>query len=73
MKDEEIQSYLLQLVQVEKNSNLIILFNIQMINITYVNKALKYESYINNELSKFLLFKALRNQRIGLDFYWHLK
>jgi glycosyltransferase involved in cell wall biosynthesis len=38
-----------------------------------LNKAIKNESYMNNELSKFLLYRALRNQRIGSSFYWILK
>ncbi len=50
MKDEEVQQYLLQLVQTLKN-----------------------EPYYDNELSRFLLKRALRSQRIGFDLFWQLK
>ncbi|KAJ6633486.1 Phosphatidylinositol 4,5-bisphosphate 3-kinase catalytic subunit beta isoform, partial [Pseudolycoriella hygida] len=48
--DEQLQLYLLQLVQ-----------------------AIKHESYINCELVKFLLERALKNQRIGHYLFWHLR
>jgi phosphatidylinositol-4,5-bisphosphate 3-kinase len=50
MKNEDIQTYLLQLVQ-----------------------AIKNESYYDNDLSKFLLRRALESQRLGFDLFWNLK
>ncbi len=50
MKNEDIRTYLLQLVQ-----------------------AIKNESYYDNDLSKFLLKRALETQRLGFDLYWNLK
>jgi phosphatidylinositol-4,5-bisphosphate 3-kinase catalytic subunit alpha/beta/delta len=50
IKDEDLQLYLLQLVQ-----------------------AIKHESYLYCDLVKFLLLKALSNQRIGHFLFWHLR
>ncbi|KAK6177652.1 hypothetical protein SNE40_015711 [Patella caerulea] len=36
-------------------------------------QALKYEPYLENPLTSFLLKRALLNQRIGNFFFWHLK
>ena len=36
-------------------------------------QVLKYESYLECELVKFLLQRALRNQRIGHYFFWLLR
>uniref|UniRef100_A0A8C9WA18 Phosphatidylinositol 3-kinase catalytic subunit type 3 n=1 Tax=Scleropages formosus TaxID=113540 RepID=A0A8C9WA18_SCLFO len=36
-------------------------------------QVLKYEQYLDNPLVRFLLKKALTNQRIGHFFFWHLK
>ncbi|XP_075914560.1 phosphatidylinositol 4,5-bisphosphate 3-kinase catalytic subunit alpha isoform-like [Petromyzon marinus] len=36
-------------------------------------QVLKYEQYLDNPLARFLLRKALTNQRIGHFFFWHLK
>ncbi|KAJ7418588.1 phosphatidylinositol 4,5-bisphosphate 3-kinase catalytic subunit alpha isoform-like protein [Pitangus sulphuratus] len=36
-------------------------------------QVLKYEQYLDNQLVRFLLKKALTNQRIGHFFFWHLK
>eukprot|EP00037_Helgoeca_nana_P032940 m.416038 g.416038 ORF g.416038 m.416038 type:complete len:1031 (+) comp29813_c0_seq1:105-3197(+) len=36
-------------------------------------QVLKYEPYLNNDLSKFLLERALGNQRIGHYFFWYLR
>uniref|UniRef100_A0A8C2AVU1 Phosphatidylinositol-4,5-bisphosphate 3-kinase, catalytic subunit alpha n=1 Tax=Cyprinus carpio TaxID=7962 RepID=A0A8C2AVU1_CYPCA len=36
-------------------------------------QVLKYEQYLDNTLVRFLLKKALTNQRIGHFFFWHLK
>uniref|UniRef100_G3NS42 phosphatidylinositol-4,5-bisphosphate 3-kinase n=1 Tax=Gasterosteus aculeatus aculeatus TaxID=481459 RepID=G3NS42_GASAC len=36
-------------------------------------QVLKYEQYLENPLARFLLKKALTNQRIGHFFFWHLK
>ncbi|XP_067828170.1 phosphatidylinositol 4,5-bisphosphate 3-kinase catalytic subunit alpha isoform isoform X3 [Heptranchias perlo] len=38
-----------------------------------VAQVLKYEQYLDNPLGRFLLKKALTNQRIGHFFFWHLK
>lgn len=48
--DDQLQLYLLQLVQ-----------------------AIKHESYIHCDLVKFLLERALKNQRIGHYLFWHLR
>ncbi|KAH8381475.1 hypothetical protein KR093_005397 [Drosophila rubida] len=36
-------------------------------------QAIKHESYLENDLVIFLLERALRNQRIGHYFFWHLR
>ncbi|XP_035996739.1 phosphatidylinositol 4,5-bisphosphate 3-kinase catalytic subunit alpha isoform isoform X1 [Fundulus heteroclitus] len=36
-------------------------------------QVLKYEQYLDSPLARFLLKKALTNQRIGHFFFWHLK
>ncbi|KAM6909112.1 phosphatidylinositol 4,5-bisphosphate 3-kinase catalytic subunit alpha isoform [Xenentodon cancila] len=36
-------------------------------------QVLKYEMYMDNPLARFLIKKALTNQRIGHFFFWHLK
>lgn len=36
-------------------------------------QAIKHESYLENDLVLFLLERALRNQRIGHYFFWHLR
>ncbi|XP_075764519.1 phosphatidylinositol 4,5-bisphosphate 3-kinase catalytic subunit alpha isoform-like isoform X2 [Pelodiscus sinensis] len=36
-------------------------------------QVLKYEQYLDNPLARFLLRKALTNQRIGHFYFWHLK
>jgi phosphatidylinositol-4,5-bisphosphate 3-kinase len=36
-------------------------------------QVLKYEPYMDNELSKLLLKRALRNRTIGHGFFWYLK
>lgn len=36
-------------------------------------QALKYEPYLDNCLTRFLLKRALLNQRIGQFFFWHLR
>ena len=38
-----------------------------------VFKALKYESYLNSPLARFLLKRAFRNKRIGHFLYWNLR
>ncbi|KAI7793942.1 hypothetical protein IRJ41_011090 [Triplophysa rosa] len=37
------------------------------------SSVLKYEMYLDNPLARFLIKKALTNQRIGHFFFWHLK
>lgn len=36
-------------------------------------QVLKYESYLENSLAKFLIRRALSNRKIGHFFFWHLK
>ncbi|XP_065176663.1 phosphatidylinositol 4,5-bisphosphate 3-kinase catalytic subunit alpha isoform-like [Sycon ciliatum] len=36
-------------------------------------QVLKYESYLNCDLGKFLLSRALKNQKIGHFLFWHLR
>ncbi|XP_041479638.1 phosphatidylinositol 4,5-bisphosphate 3-kinase catalytic subunit alpha isoform-like isoform X2 [Lytechinus variegatus] len=38
-----------------------------------VAQVLKYESYLDNPLARFLLKRSLYNQRIGHFFFWHLR
>ncbi|XP_074797271.1 phosphatidylinositol 4,5-bisphosphate 3-kinase catalytic subunit alpha isoform-like isoform X2 [Natator depressus] len=38
-----------------------------------VAQVLKYEQYLDNPLARFLLRRALTNQRIGHFYFWHLK
>ena len=47
-----------------KDESLIFLFSFQ---------ALKFEPYLDNAISRFLLKRSLLNQRIGQQFFWHLK
>lgn len=36
-------------------------------------QVLKYESYLDCELTKFLLERALSNRKIGHFLFWHLR
>eukprot|EP00053_Salpingoeca_punica_P012500 m.111953 g.111953 ORF g.111953 m.111953 type:complete len:1024 (-) comp15963_c0_seq1:1685-4756(-) len=36
-------------------------------------QVLKFESYLNNDLARFLLRRALRNQRVGHFLFWYLR
>lgn len=36
-------------------------------------QVLKYESYLDCELTKFLLDRALANRKIGHFLFWHLR
>lgn len=36
-------------------------------------QAMKYEPYLDNPLTQFLVKRSLRSQRIGNAFFWHLK
>ena len=36
-------------------------------------KVLKYESYLDNALGRFLLKRALKNKTIGHYLFWHLR
>ncbi|XP_074980144.1 phosphatidylinositol 4,5-bisphosphate 3-kinase catalytic subunit alpha isoform isoform X3 [Caretta caretta] len=38
-----------------------------------VAQVLKYEQYLDNPLARFLLRRALTNQRVGHFYFWHLK
>nr|CAB3264879.1 phosphatidylinositol 4,5-bisphosphate 3-kinase catalytic subunit beta isoform-like [Phallusia mammillata] len=50
LRDDELQSYLMQLVQV-----------------------LKFDSYLNSSLVRFLLERAWNNRKIGHFLFWHLR
>ena len=39
----------------------------------FVLQALKFEPYLDNPLARFLLKRALMNQRIGQQFFWLIK
>eukprot|EP00051_Salpingoeca_urceolata_P008583 m.107159 g.107159 ORF g.107159 m.107159 type:complete len:1015 (-) comp15835_c0_seq1:121-3165(-) len=41
--------------------------------LTQLVQVLKYESYLDCDLARFLLKRALNNQRIGHFFFWYLK
>ncbi|XP_078138430.1 phosphatidylinositol 4,5-bisphosphate 3-kinase catalytic subunit alpha isoform-like [Centroberyx gerrardi] len=58
------------LVQVESQSDLLVLVESQS---DLLELVLKYEMYLDNPLARFLIKKALTNQRIGHFFFWHLK
>ncbi len=36
-------------------------------------KAIKNETYFDNQLTKFLLRRAFESQRLGFNLYWNLK
>merc|ERR1712048_570701 len=38
-----------------------------------LTQGLKYELHLDNALTRFLLSRALRNQRLGHYFFWHLR
>ena len=47
--------------------------NYVIISLAIYFQALKFEPYLDNAISRFLLKRSLLNQRIGQQFFWHLK
>lgn len=39
----------------------------------WILQVLKYEPYLDTDLARFLLMRALLNRKIGHFFFWHLK
>lgn len=85
LTDDKLSQYLIQLVQVhyyysDKTVDVSAWYTEQVFlgkqcfnGIFCVSQVLKYEQYLDNPLARFLLKKALTNQRIGHFFFWHLK
>lgn len=76
LTDDKLSQYLIQLVQVSNTTDrnlhspwCCFLFHI----LHFSAQVLKYEQYLDNPLARFLLKRALTNQRIGHFFFWHLK
>ena len=44
-----------------------------MPDVLLTSQVLKYESYLDCELARFLIRKALKNQDIGHALFWHLR
>jgi hypothetical protein len=66
MSDDKLLAYLMQLVQVSDACS--IMLSRQTSSLTQV---LKYESFLDNDLARFLLRRALKNQRVGHFFFWY--
>lgn len=80
LTDDKLSQYLLQLVQVCVSESSFISADSTQVSCLFVNvcvcvcfQVLKYEMYLDNPLARFLIKKALTNQRIGHFFFWHLK
>lgn len=78
LTDDKLSQYLIQLVQVgvPLRGNLHLrrcCFNSRLLLLNLCAQVLKYEQYLDNPLARFLLKRALTNQRIGHFFFWHLK
>lgn len=89
LTDDKLSQYLIQLVQVccifvclsmcepffimESYSCFSYRFLWDFVCFCVCAQVLKYEQYLDNPLARFLLKKALTNQRIGHFFFWHLK
>ncbi|XP_030370722.1 phosphatidylinositol 4,5-bisphosphate 3-kinase catalytic subunit delta isoform [Scaptodrosophila lebanonensis] len=64
--DPAVRKFAIKCLQNLKDEELL-LYLLQLV------QAIKHESYLDNELVVFLLKRALRNQRIGHYFFWHLR
>ena len=78
LSDEQLEDYLLQLVQVSQ-TNLSIYFSsfychtVHWFNSGVLLQALKFEASHDSQLARFLLKKALTNKTIGHFFFWSEK
>jgi hypothetical protein len=75
MSDDKLLAYLMQLIQV------CVLLDVSSFSILFSSschtcpsliaiQVLKYESHMDNDLTRFLLRRALKNQRVGHFFFW---
>eukprot|EP00052_Salpingoeca_macrocollata_P004776 m.43448 g.43448 ORF g.43448 m.43448 type:complete len:1025 (+) comp14443_c0_seq1:121-3195(+) len=64
--DESIRSHAVQFLETMSDDKLIS-YLLQLVQV------LKFESYLNCDLARFLLRRALQNQRIGHFFFWYLR
>ncbi|KAK3592460.1 hypothetical protein CHS0354_001579 [Potamilus streckersoni] len=44
-----------------------------LLNLMQLTQALKFRSYIDGPLTRFLLRRSLLNRRVGKEFFWHLR
>ena len=64
--DQNARSYAVECLR-ELSDNQLLHFLLQLVQV------LKYESYLDCPLTRFLLERALRNQKIGHYLFWHLR
>ncbi|XP_017048808.1 phosphatidylinositol 4,5-bisphosphate 3-kinase catalytic subunit delta isoform [Drosophila ficusphila] len=64
--DPAVRRFAIRCLQLLKDEDLL-LYLLQLV------QAIKHESYLESDLVVFLLERALRNQRIGHYFFWHLR
>ncbi|EDV43114.1 uncharacterized protein Dana_GF18327, isoform B [Drosophila ananassae] len=64
--DPAVRRFAIRCLQYLKDEDLL-LYLLQLV------QAIKHESYLESDLVVFLLERALRNQRIGHYFFWHLR
>lgn len=65
--DLTVRTYAIKRLDLELTDDHLLQYLLQLVQV------LKKEPYFDNELSNFLLTRALMNQRIGHFFFWHLK
>ncbi|XP_053378976.1 phosphatidylinositol 4,5-bisphosphate 3-kinase catalytic subunit alpha isoform-like isoform X2 [Mercenaria mercenaria] len=65
--DERVRSLAVKVLEKKLNNELLKLFMPQLV------QAVKLESYQNNDLSRFLLRRALKNKIVGHTYFWHLR
>ncbi|XP_022227951.2 phosphatidylinositol 4,5-bisphosphate 3-kinase catalytic subunit delta isoform [Drosophila obscura] len=64
--DPAVRRFAIKCLQILKDDDLL-LYLLQLV------QAIKHESYLESDLVVLLLERALRNQRIGHYFFWHLR
>jgi len=65
--DQTVRSFAVKSLDANLTDEQLSLYLISLVQV------LKYEPFLDNDLSKFLLKRALRNQRIGHIFFWLLR
>lgn len=65
--DRAVRSFAVRCLDENLDDNKLSLYLLQLVQVV------KFEPYLDNSLTRFLLMRALRNQRIGHFFYWHLR